>query len=1246
LNSDFQSGQDWYILVRSKVGTQWSLFSGSPFVTDLGTIAADGSSGSGDMAIGPEGIRFFSATVPSDMLAWRLWLNGMTNLILLRQTTVPLPRTGLFDLSQSGQCLVVPPYLAAAQYLIGIPGTNGAAINLDSRQQAIVDLGYASETNAVVSGYGYTTYRLQVPNQQIAWQLMLPSTNGNPFMAVRENLVPNEDNNDAVSELNSPYTNNITLVPPPSTTQPGLGSGTFYITVHSTNQYQFRLTNGPAVITDINYTGTVTNDDPGRVGWRIYRVANLAQQNGTLGWSLLLTNFAPGTRIALRRSSAPGIWGYRVNSASLTAADYYNQLDIADLLQQPSHQADVWYIGVYNPTNALGAFTLTTGELLATGIQEGVPLTLTNVPNGQWGFFEVTLSPSDVQGSNAVVGWDVRLTNVISGSPQLVVCRDLLPASLSTTLNTGGSTWPSGSQWAAGSDWTGLIYSPDGTTNENGRILAMGVGQPLVPGTYYIGVLNSSSDTNVLNYQVVSRWIGVGHSIPVQSLDWADGAITNSLPPREAAYYEVVVPTNVPSWKVHLSNQMGDTMLVVTANTVPTVLSQKQMQKSGDEQYLRLPPPNTNCLAPGTNYLVVIGEGMNPEFAQSRINTGISGFVLDSLGALAITNFGTLTASTNLVIDGSLDGGESAAYQFAVDPSVLGFWVTLDETIGNPCMVESLGSALPDPGVGNGSVSTDTYGNEGGVSSGAAASFYQIETAAPGGVPVVTIMVKARGASFAWQDASYTLEVTPIPATPLSFDGGTNSILDSPQDTFFVVTVPTNAAGWDLRLTDVTSGQPQLVVARDVLPVLPTTTGFNPSPFAAVTWPSDAVWAAGEDWTARPGETDGTLDDGRTLAMGLGRPLQPGTYYVKVLPLGGDVVSCNLVSRGIGPGFSIPVTDLDFAGGQASQPFLMAREAAYFRVMITNQVASWKVKLSSPDSESLLIVSKDTLPNVGASSSVTITNSPGRKMQKIGDEQFLLLPDSGQTNLTLGTYYLAVVGEGVAVTGATMIGGGGGGFTLTSVGPASITSLGSISDSDILVTNSLQGGEAALFQFSVPSQYQTVEASLQNTIGNPVMVLGMGGSIPDPSAGGTGVGSDPYGTEGGDFPVYGVNATLITLVNPTNVGPGSDHGGRRLCPPPPRQRDPEYEFRGHQRGIGPDAEHLALFPGYGPARCQWLGSSSGKRLERAAEIGGSARLLAQLAHDHSVGHRGHGDELAHQLPVGARRRRHRAQSIR
>ena len=59
------------------------------------------------------------------------------------------------------------------------------------------------------------------------------------------------------------------------------------------------------------------------------------------------------------------------------------------------------------------------------------------------------------------------------------------------------------------------------------------------------------------------------------------------------------------------------------------------------------------------------------------------------------------------------------------------------------------------------------------------------------------------------------------------------------------------------------------------------------------------------------------------------------------------------------------------------------------------------------------MMQKDALPNVDASGNPPYALYGGRKMQKPGDEQYLLMPVSGQTNIIAGTYYLAVASEGV-----------------------------------------------------------------------------------------------------------------------------------------------------------------------------------------------------------------------------------------
>jgi hypothetical protein len=651
----FTANEVWYVLVHALEGAQWTLVSGSPYVLDLGIIAANGASSSGPVEVGPEGMRFFKAVANADMLAWRLWLrstNYVTNMLYIKKAGVPLAIQNGSEFSRQGQALLVPPYLSVGQqYFIGVQGAPGQTLDLDCRQQPILDLAYDASFTTNVTGYGYLTFRVRIPTDQVAWQLTLPSTNGNPNLAVRKQQVPNESLNDAFSELSRTVPDNLALVPP------GLSGDTYYyVTVYSsTNKFQFTLVSGPAIVTDIQYVSTTLNTDTNRIGWRFFRVSNLdpAQQR-TLGWDLALSNFAPGTLIALRRNAAPGIWSFMGPGQ----AKYYDFLSTAEYLQEPGHQQDTWYIGVYNPSNQLGKFTLTTKELEFQPLADQAPLVRSNVLGGRWEFFSMVV-PNDPN----ILGWDLRVTNVLAGQPQIVIARGVLPKDTLNTFSAPTQPWPVGGAWAPKADWTGRTTSADGSTDEQGRVVAMGMGRPLAPDTYYIGVLNRTNVPAI--YTLVSRWIGPTQAIPVKDLAFRGGMVTNTLPPREAAYYRVVVPAGEPSWKIRLTPQDGgEAMMIVTTNLLPNIETTiKRMAKPGNEHYLRLPDKDASILAPGVNYVTVISEGQFPP-ADRTIGGNPARFILESQGNITTNVFGTL--ENEIVWDDNIESGDLRLYQFSM----------------------------------------------------------------------------------------------------------------------------------------------------------------------------------------------------------------------------------------------------------------------------------------------------------------------------------------------------------------------------------------------------------------------------------------------------------------------------------------------------------------------------------------------------------------------------------------------------
>src|SRR5205807_950066 len=69
-------------------------------------------------------------------------------------------------------------------------------------------------------------------------------------------------------------------------------------------------------------------------------------------------------------------------------------------------------------------------------------------------------------------------------------------------------------------------------------------------------------------------------------------------------------------------------------------------------------------------------------------------------------------------------------------------------------------------------------------------------------------------------DASYRLRVHALGPLPITADGGTVPITNQPAGTwqFFVASIPSNAFGWDIRITGATNANPFLYVCRDQSP--------------------------------------------------------------------------------------------------------------------------------------------------------------------------------------------------------------------------------------------------------------------------------------------------------------------------------------------------------------------------------------------------------------------------------------------
>ncbi|MBI5384190.1 MAG: LamG domain-containing protein [Verrucomicrobia bacterium] len=1120
----FAADHDWYLLIHATPGAQWNLVSGEAYVQPLPDLAPDASSGA-TATMGAEGMHFFKTTISPSTLGWRLSLNGLNNELLVKQTTAPHPQPwGSYDWAQPGQMLLVPPYLNIGDsYFIGVVGDPGLNFTLDSRQQAVTDLAFGASTSFSVSAgsFPYRTFRVQVPVDQIAWQVNVTPTSGNADLAVRRGALANEFYSDAFSDVASTSdADSVTMVPP------GLSDGTFYITVYGTAPYSGTLTNGGPVITDVDYLFRITNDAPSRVGWRFYRVANTDQQAGTLGWDLFLQNQPPGTEIALRRSAVPARWNSRDNGY-VGGQGYVDYSGPDGFLQRPGHQADIWYLGIYSPTSALGNFVFTGQQLGGASLSTvggNTSVSVTNQPLGRWQYFRVDVPAG-------ALGWDMRLVNVTSGRPQLVMRRDQLPSDL---YSSGwywwqGTTWPSGYQLAAGGDLTGRAYDPSGQTNEDGRVLQLTMGNPLEPGTYYVGVLNGYGNDDPMSYTLQLRSIGPGQTILVRDLAFTGGVISsNGLPPREAAYFRMAVPDNAPSWKVKLSTNAGEVLLFARKELLPGVGGTgARMQKDGDEHYLLLPDYGQTNLTAGTYYLTVVGEGNDP-INGGCVGTNTCNFTLTSFGALAFTNLGVLDASgaTDLVRTNGQEGGEIKAFQFMVPPGTLAFEVSLENRVGNPVMALRVGAQIgfADPLFSG-------YGREGGQSAAYSASDLMTVVNPTNGV--YTLVVQASHVNGTYTNASYRIRVHARLTPSLAFEGGSASFTNQNADTwqYFRVTVPSNAFGWDLRLVDVTSGSPAMAVCRDLLPTsLGGTWGWG----AAVntSWPSGYQWTPNTDWTGCTFDPTGTrYEHRRILTAGMGNPLEPGTYYVGVRgddnPYDLNPISYTLVSRGIGTNYAIGIQNLAFAGGAVSSNGLAARDWACYRVDVPANTPSWRLKLTNSVGDTTFVIRRGGLPASDASGNLDFG---GVSVHKTGDETLLLMSTSADSNLVAGPYYVAVASQGEDSQDGGRIGTNASSFTLLSLGPLGIIGLGTVDPSgttDLVHSNGQAGAECKAFQFTVPSGTLSLEVRLEDRTGAPMMALRADGQLASPSDYWTG----SYGVLGGRAYQW-ADDSLITIANP------------------------------------------------------------------------------------------------------------------
>ncbi len=1169
--NEFSNNQTWFIRVRAMTAdADWTLLSGDVHVHDLGPLATDGGSSA---ALVPDvgGVAWFRTSVPEGTLAWRLASPGAE--IRVAESQAPVHRvTASWGLGASDATLVVPPYLTSRQYLVALQTGGTEPIQVDSRQHRIrtpsLEPGYSGSNEfsftvdaADDGGYGYVTYRIDVPVDQIAWQVTATASLGEVDLYVGRGRVPSDWDNDAMSEV-AAVTDSVSLVPP------ALTDGASYVTVVGEPPFSFTLTSGNPVISDIAFSspaGGYANGSAfeGSAGWRYYRLGDIASQVGQLGWILDLLDGVPGTEIALRRNAVPGRWPRRYRSSNtnypVQTTAYVDASSTTGFLERPNHEADIWYVGIYNGAAALGPFRLVTAPATSTTVSfDGGTVSVSGQTSGRWRWFKVEVPET-------ALGWDLALRDVTAGRPRMVVRKELLSAnfnhipSASWALYTRRN-WNNGDQWPIGADLTGRTQTPNpagGNIDETGRRVTMGMGAPLEPGVYYVGVSNlwTTADGVDMTYTFVSRGIGDGLAIPVEPLAWDGGeAAIADLAPRELRVFRVDVPVGAESWAVSLDNVAGDGLLALARDVVPNSQASAsgtadsnaagaRRQRRGYERYYRYPTSATaerTALPGGTYYLVVASEGAIGT-SSNLIGTGTSSFTLRSHGLQTVVggpDVEVTDASPLLFSDQQLGFGEQRAYRFSVPAGTSSVEVDLRPSSGAPWMNISQESPFASP--------SETYGASDGGWGGIRSDNGLVTIQAPAGV--YTVLVTARGASNPTPepDAVFDLAVTARGEERIAFNGGTLAVTGQPTQTwkYVRVTVPEGALGWDLRVENVQSGRPRMVIRRDDLPV-----NYSTSPWYLATssaWGTGDTLAVTTDLTGRQyaprvAGQSAIEEYGRRIAMGLGAPLAPGEYVIGIgdtwSSASGEPMSYELVSRGIGLGddaegepWRIQVADLAFEGEVTAT--LAPREIGYWRVSVPAGATSLALALETDEGEAMFAARKDYLPSPSASASNdldgTSSNRSGARRQKTGREILYRYLGNNEAALEGGSYYVAVAAEGQEPYSSSYIGTGTSTFTLRSLGEVEVNTAEAPLEAGTPIrwdAQTLAYGEHRVHRFTVPDGTTSMEVRLENRVGNPHMTLGRNdGRIPNPA-------QDYVASHGGSSQA-GSNASLITVAEP------------------------------------------------------------------------------------------------------------------
>ncbi|MGL4402087.1 MAG: InlB B-repeat-containing protein, partial [Luteolibacter sp.] len=1119
-SADFAPGENWFILVvATGASNTWSLVTGETYVRDLGSLPFTDSNNDGSYTLGeasqnagvtlapmpPEGVVFYKVTLPQNVPAWSLWLNGGNQLIGVRKSKVPVlfASSIVADRRQTGSMLLVPPYLGAGSdtYFVSVIGTPGSQITLDSRIQTVESMAFDGVLPTFsVTESPYKVFRVDVPSGQIVWDVTLNRLSGDPAIAIKKDTVPSETENDAVNEAPGEVNDSISIV------APALTNGIWFVTVYGSADYETGIVSGPPDISDIGYRDEVTNDQPLRSGWRYYRVPDFAAQVGTLGWEVDLANAPAGTEIAIRRAQIPGIWQKRTGgSTNLTEVKYADASSKNGILQRVDHEADIWYVGVYQPSLPLGAFTLTLDDIKSSpAVMDGSLSSVTEQVEGSWKYFRVVV-PDD---SN-LLGWYLNLTGV-SGTvtPKITVRRDRLPPS-STLITPTSPTWASGASWSQDLDFTGLMTNT-GNVNVSGQqfLAVKGSNRPLVAGTYYVGILAgaaqpSAGEVKTTSYTLQSRGIGTtGFSIPITPLALNGGNLgTNPLAPREFRFFSVTIPpgANLTSWQLDLTPTVGEMLMQVRRDSIPdffasntlgdaTSAGGKRLKRPGKDSLVLLPNHAAASLDAGTYYIAAISEGLAP--TATVMGDGQAAGTLTSTQPATTTHLGLVSPTATLSVPVNLKGGDLATYQITVPAGMKVLEAYLTDRIGNPGLSIIRGPLSPVPFPGT----TSGNGGYGWIGGQTAANHPVLVTVQDPTADEYSIIVRANADATGFVDGTATLNFRLIDTLPMidPVNGsGQLTVTDQIAESwrYFQLNIPEDARLKGIRVTlkNVTSGVPRMVIRKGTqMPKdFTTTSGLHSD---STTWLANQQWFQGNDFTTLQKDSTGAIVAGRYFLAAYGAPMDAGTYIIgvakdasvnTVTQPNAPTMSYSVVAEAIGDDLDIPINSIDFINTTSPEQIvdLPEREIKFYKVNVPAGRTSWRIHLAeslttdaSPKvRDGGMTIRRNRIPAFDSGTNPNARGGSNVKMIAMGDH-WVLLPTTTDALIEAGEYYITVTSFGENPT-SSQTGTGSSSLTLFTNGELPVEVFPTLSvESTQTLPYALGPAEIAAYEFTVPAR--------------------------------------------------------------------------------------------------------------------------------------------------------------------------------